>query len=75
MENRVAWHDGKGGLLRHEAAGLVKLKKTNNHCALECWTNMYDDMDEVHEEMALLAPIGAKVAAARPGEEGEDGGA
>eukprot|EP00959_Pyramimonas_sp_CCMP1952_P006949 145178-Pyramimonas_sp.AAC.1 len=31
MENRVAWYDGMGGLLRHEMAGLVKLKKFNNH--------------------------------------------
>ncbi|CAK0789597.1 unnamed protein product, partial [Prorocentrum cordatum] len=75
MENRAAWCDGKGGLLRHETAGLVKPKKTNDHYALECWTKMYVDMGVVHGEMALLAPIGAAVAAARPGEEGEDGDA
>eukprot|EP00959_Pyramimonas_sp_CCMP1952_P474661 9503792-Pyramimonas_sp.AAC.1 len=70
----VAWYDGKGELLRHEAAGLVNRKKIKNHYALKRWTNMRDDMEEeVHKEMALLVPIGAAGAAARPGEEDEDG--
>eukprot|EP00959_Pyramimonas_sp_CCMP1952_P042941 898573-Pyramimonas_sp.AAC.1 len=36
---------------------------------------MHDDLEEVLKEMALLAPIGAAAAAARPGEEDEDGDA
>eukprot|EP00959_Pyramimonas_sp_CCMP1952_P274499 5738363-Pyramimonas_sp.AAC.1 len=36
---------------------------------------MHDDMGGARGGMALLAPIGAAVAAARPAEEGEDGDA
>ena len=36
-EHRIAWYDGTGGVLRHEGAGLVKVKKVNHHYALECF--------------------------------------
>ena len=75
--SRVAWYDGRGGVLRHETAGLVKVKKVNNHYALECWArsghvcNGHDVTWNAHEGN-IMAPVGAAAAAARPGEE-DDG--
>eukprot|EP00959_Pyramimonas_sp_CCMP1952_P090223 1888655-Pyramimonas_sp.AAC.1 len=75
MENRADWCDGKGGLLKHETAGLVKLAKISNHYALACWIKVHDDMGESRREMTTLAPVSAVAATARPEEEDADGDA
>merc|ERR1712194_78897 len=35
-EHRIAWYVCSGGVLRHEGAGLVKIKKIRHHYALAC---------------------------------------
>jgi hypothetical protein len=50
---RCAWYDSEGGYLRHESAGLVKIKRVANHYALECWSPREEEMRRTR----MLAPI------------------
>ena len=51
---RSAWYDAQGGVLRHESAGLVKVKRVANHYALECWAPRGE---RAKHAGAMLAPI------------------
>ncbi len=51
---RSAWYDAQGGVLRHELAGLVQVKRIANHYALECWA-IQRNRDQ--HAGAMLAPI------------------
>merc|ERR1712194_95754 len=65
-EHRIAWYDGSGGVLRHEGAGLVKVKKVKHHYALECWATK--SATKWRTTSPIVAPV---VAPARPAPAGK----